>query len=113
MIKRTPFYSLNKGVGHDAINFDGESEGGCGLGGCVCGWRWKRVEVKSSLWDVLSQRVNEQKVRKNKHVGCSFQKCPCAGKGSYECFCRSKERFLGLLCTVTSVLWAVGGDVIF
>lgn len=32
----------------------------------MCGWRWKRVEVKSSVLDVLSQRVNEQKVRKKR-----------------------------------------------
>lgn len=27
----------------------------------VCGWRWKRVEVKSSILDVLSQRVMNKK----------------------------------------------------
>ena len=30
----------------------------------VCGIRWTRVGVKSSVSDGLSQRVNDQKVRK-------------------------------------------------
>ena len=30
----------------------------------VCGRRWRRVGVKSSVLDTLGQRVNEQKVKK-------------------------------------------------
>lgn len=55
----------------------------------MCGWRWKRVEVKSSILDVLSQRINKRRGSEKQACGLLFpqnvhvqaKSCMCVSVG--------------------------------